>query len=220
MNKVAKASVAAGAGVVLLMGGAASLAYWNSSTELGAGGQSITAGTLTVTPTDPADGAWTKSFNGGTAADVADLSAVEVVPGNTIEYTETFEVDAAGEDLLFTVQGSEGAIEAASAAPADVALAAIFNTTGNSDFDFSDIDVDGNVALVGTTLPAGAGLPVYAVTANGVSDLTVTWTIDWPFGTAPASETAGDNAAKGGAVTLGEDGAVTLTQVATFTPTP
>src|SRR5699024_1312147 len=37
MNKFAKGSVAAGAGLVLLLGGAGTLAYWNDSAELANG---------------------------------------------------------------------------------------------------------------------------------------------------------------------------------------
>lgn len=46
MNKFAKGSLAAGAGLVLLLGGAGTLAYWNDSAELAGG--TINAGTLTL----------------------------------------------------------------------------------------------------------------------------------------------------------------------------
>ena len=46
MNKITKASIAAGAGVILLLGGGGTLAYWNASTT--AGSASITSGTLSV----------------------------------------------------------------------------------------------------------------------------------------------------------------------------
>ena len=44
MNKFAKGSLAAGAGIVLLLGGAGTLAYWNSEDHLT--GDAINAGTL------------------------------------------------------------------------------------------------------------------------------------------------------------------------------
>ena len=49
MNKFVKGSVAAGAGMVLLLGGAGSLAYWNTSTDLGA--SAINAGSLDISST-------------------------------------------------------------------------------------------------------------------------------------------------------------------------
>ncbi|MFQ6484496.1 alternate-type signal peptide domain-containing protein [Brachybacterium epidermidis] len=47
MNKFAKGSLAAGAGLVLLLGGAGTLAYWNTDIELTGGG--VSAGTLELT---------------------------------------------------------------------------------------------------------------------------------------------------------------------------
>ena len=62
MNKLTKAAIAGAAGVILLMGGAGSLAYWNDSIASNPAGQTISAGTLTVTAASA--GGWTKAFSG------------------------------------------------------------------------------------------------------------------------------------------------------------
>ena len=208
MNKITKASIATASGVVLLMGGAASLAYWNDSTDLGVDGQTISAGSLSATPVDA--GAWTKAFNGGTPAALsnAQLTDVRIVPGDTLEYTQEIEIAAVGDSLYFTVTPTDGAI--AGAGGADGALQAILDA--HSTFDVAAVS-GGSVALTGST----AG--VYEVTSNSGAPATVevTWTIAWPFDEDPDGAGAGispdvDNAAQGGAVSL-TAGALTVTQV-------
>lgn len=207
MNKVAKGTVAAAAGVILLMGGAGSLAYWNDSASLGGNGQTISAGQLDITAVNA--GAWTKGFynNAGTQvvapAAVADLSAVRVVPGNRLVYTQTFNVTASGDDLWFTISNTAGTVAPANATDTeDQALAAQINaSTLPNKFTVGSV-TGGNV--VSATSPN-----TYRVTSNtgGPSTITVTWTVDFPFGASAV------NTAQLGAVTL-STGAVTLTQVA------
>ncbi|WP_297081902.1 alternate-type signal peptide domain-containing protein [uncultured Demequina sp.] len=205
MNKMTKASIATGAGVILLMGGAASLAYWNDSELLSSGGTTITAGQLDVVPV-AASAAWESALTSGAATD-ADFSALtgsvadfRIVPGNTLRYTETFDVTAVGDDLYFTVEASSSAI----AGPLAAAL--------SSGALVSDVDVTGSdVALHDDT----GALDVYSVTANGgnAAEIEVSWTIAWPFGSAPADNVSGDNAYDNLTATLPADGALTVTQV-------
>lgn len=82
MNKLVKGSVAAAAGIALLMGGAGSLALWNDSADIDAG--TVNSGTLTIASTG--DGTW-------------DQSLAYIVPGDNITYTETFDVVAVGDNL-------------------------------------------------------------------------------------------------------------------------
>lgn len=200
MNKNIKASIAIAAGVVLLMGGAGSLAYWNDAQTLGSAG-TISAGTLTATP---GTGGWTKSFNGGTASAVT-LGSTQIVPGNTLVYTQTFTVNASGSDLYFTVAPTAGSVTGTGGANA--ALQTALGTP--------TIAVTTNAAATGTTVAPSTTTGTYKIGAGTTATtFTVTWTIAWPFGTAPASNTTGDNAAKTGSVTL-TNGALTLTQVAT-----
>ncbi|HTL42175.1 MAG TPA: alternate-type signal peptide domain-containing protein [Pseudolysinimonas sp.] len=208
MNKLVKGAVAGAAGIILLMGGAGSLAYWNDSAVAGpaSGSNTITAGTLSITAQNA--GSWTKAMynNAGTQtvapAAVASLSAVRVVPGNRLVYTQTFNVVGTGDDLFFTISSTNGAVSAATAGSADTALASAIN--GSSSTAFAVSSVTG-----GTVVATGVTSGVYKVSSNAgtASTVTVTWTINVPFGAAV------DNAAKGGAVNLTQ-GAITLTQVA------
>lgn len=202
MNKNVKASIAIAAGVVLLMGGAGSLAYWNDAQSVGAAGSTISAGTLTATP---GTGAWKKSFNGGTETTVTNLT--NIVPGNRLVYTQTFTINASGSDLYFTITPTAGSIVAGSGSNGTALATALSGAT-------STFTVTNNAAATGTTIAPSTTSGVYKVGASGgtATTITVTWTIDWPFGT--TGSIAGDNAAKAGSVTL-SGGAVTLTQVAT-----
>jgi alternate signal-mediated exported protein len=207
MNKLVKGAIAGAAGIVLLMGGAGSLAYWNDSANAGpgAGSNSITAGTLTIAAAN--GGSWTKGLynNAGTQtvapAAVANLSAVRIVPGNRLVYTQTFNLNATGDDLFFTISNTAGTVVApASPTAADTALVAQVNASATTGFSVGTVSA-GNVALTGVT----AG--VYKVTGSGTSTITVTWTVDFPFGATAV------NTAKGGILNLSQ-GAITITQVA------
>jgi alternate signal-mediated exported protein len=208
MNKLVKGAIAGAAGIVLLMGGAGSLAYWNDSANAGpgAGSNSITAGTLTVTAQN--SGSWTKGFYNaaGTVvtapAAVANLSSVRLVPGNRLVYTQAFNVVGTGDDLYFTIGNTAGAVTAASASAADVALAAQINASSATAFTIGSV-------TGGTVVPSGVTAAVYKVSSNAgtASTITVTWTVDLPFGASAV------NTAKTGAVKLSQ-GSITITQVA------
>lgn len=92
MNKFTKASIATGAGIVLLLGGAGTLAYWNAEAVAGAG--EINAGTLSLVA--GADGVWTDA-EGDVIGDIEDYL---VVPGDTVTFTRTFTIEATGENLV------------------------------------------------------------------------------------------------------------------------
>jgi alternate signal-mediated exported protein len=207
MNKLVKGSIAGAAGIILLMGGAGSLAYWNDSAAAGpAGGTTITAGTLTVTAATA--GSWTKGFYNaaGTVVTaqsaVGTLSSVRVVPGNRLIFTQNFNIVATGDDLYFTIGSTAGAVTGATAGAADVALAAQINASGTTAFAVAPVS--------GGTVVAATTPGTYKVSSNAgtPSTVQVTWTIDFPFGATAV------NTAKTGAVSLSQ-GAITLTQVAT-----
>jgi alternate signal-mediated exported protein len=207
MNKLVKGAIAGAAGIVLLMGGAGSLAYWNDSANAGpASGQNlINAGTLTVLPVDA--GTWTKGFYnaGGTLVGStstilpANLGAVRIVPGNKLSYAQTFNLTASGDDLYFTITTpTTGGVQANNPAlPADVALAA--QATGNP---VVGSVTGGNVVATGVT----AG--VYKLNASaGPSTITVNWVVNFPFGASAV------NTAKDGVIKLTQ-GSIVVTQVA------
>lgn len=220
MKKNLKASIAISAGVLLLLGGAGSLAYWNSGAVVGEG-NTITAGQLKVTANTP--GTWQKSFyaQGGRTplsgpTTVANISTPFLaVPGNRLTYTQTFTVTASGEDLRFKIETTAGAVAAATNASADVALAAAINGAAGSPNTNTDVtsgftvNAGGNVVVSTPANPSPPATPtIYKVNANtGTSTITVVWTLDFPFGTGV------DNSTQLGAVTL-TNGAITLTQVA------
>ena len=187
MNKVTKGAIAAAAGVILLMGGAGTLASWNSSANAGAS-QAVSAGSLSVTT--GAAGVWKSG------ATTITPSNFRIVPGDTLTYTQTFNLAASGDNLLFTVTASPGALSATSAAAADQKL--FQQTTSGATFAV----VGGNVVATGSTPNT------YKLTSNsGTNTVTITMTLNFPYA-------AADNLSQLGSVTLGA-GAVTLTQTQT-----
>lgn len=90
MNKLVKGAIAGASGFALLLGGAGTLASWNSSADIDAG--SITAGALSIATPAPAI-AW--SLNGTTV----NISAVRIVPGDVVSATQDINVKAVGDTL-------------------------------------------------------------------------------------------------------------------------
>ncbi len=186
MNKLTKGAIATAAAVILLMGGAGTLASWNSSATAGAS-QAISAGSLAVTT--GAAGVW----KSGTT--IITPSIFKIVPGDTLTYTQTFNLAATGDNLLFTVTGTPGAIAAASAAAADTKLAAQTNSIAS-------------FAVTGSNIAASTTAGTYKVASNsGTSTVTITMTVNFPYA-------AADNLSQLGNITIGA-GAVTLTQTQT-----
>ncbi|MFT4134895.1 alternate-type signal peptide domain-containing protein [Microbacterium sp.] len=195
MKKTTKGVIATGAAIVLLLGGAGTLAYWNDSADLGES-STITAGTLTVV----ADGTptWTIAHTSGAATAVADISAVRLVPGDVLTYTMPASITAQGQNLRFQVGLAGGAVAAAGGDAEDTALAG--RLTESAVF-----------AVAGAT-PVGTGGDTFEHKSNTSSAYatTITATITWPFGA--AGSPAADNPAKTGAVDL-SGFALTVTQV-------
>jgi len=188
MNKFTKAGIATAAAVALLMGGAGTLAYWNSTAALGAG-TAITAGNLKVEPTGT--GAWTG---------IADIANYRIVPGDTLTFTQQVTVTAQGDTLVAKLELAPDAIEAASGADADVALASLL--THSATIALNGTATNGTVGGTATSVtfdPSGSGV------MTAVLDVTVT--VTFPDGSADA-----DNEAKLGSVSL-DDFGVVLTQV-------
>ncbi|MES1170556.1 MAG: alternate-type signal peptide domain-containing protein, partial [Leifsonia sp.] len=183
MNKLTKGAIATAAGVILLMGGAGTLASWNSNAVAGSA-QTIAAGQLSVTA--GAAGVWKSGSTTITP------STFKIVPGDSLTYTQTFNVVASGNNLLFTLAATPGAIAANSGSSADVALAAA--VTGSASF-----------TIAGSNIAASTTPGTYKVTAAGATTITVTMTVIFPYGS------AGDNTTQNGSVSFG-NGAVTVAQ--------
>lgn len=201
MNKTTKGTIAASAAVLLLLGTGGSLAYWNSTANLG--GQTISAGQLKVEQ-DAAAPVWKITHTSGAATTVADIAAVKLVPGDTLEYTGKFNITAQGQNLAFSVNLAKGSIAAATTGNA-AANAALVTRLANS----ATFTVNGGAAT-----NAGTVVTINEPTAdvNGVKThaVTVTAKIVWPFG--DSASPASDNAAQLGAVSL-KDFALNIQQV-------
>ncbi|MGW6226276.1 alternate-type signal peptide domain-containing protein [Cellulosimicrobium cellulans] len=90
-----KGTVAAAAGVAVLLGGAGTFALWNQSGAI--------SGAATETGTLTADFSGTTSWQDvtpGAGNAIADIAAFRMVPGDILEGTTTVEVTATGENLL------------------------------------------------------------------------------------------------------------------------
>lgn len=156
MNKLTKAAIAGAAGIALLLGGAGSLAYWNSSASLT--GATITAGELTITANN--DGAWSDADGPITIADF------RAVPGDVLTYTATFDVTAVGDNLTATValtgDSIVGVVEVP-AAPENAQLASL---------------------LTKSTVVKVGGVETNVVNASaGTQTVAVSVEITWPIGT-------------------------------------
>ena len=187
MNKLTKGAIATAAGVILLMGGAGTLASWNSSANLGAS-QAITAGSLSVTASSTVTPTWKSG------ATTINPSTFKIVPGDTLTYSQTFNVAATGDNLLFTVAATSGTF-GTTAAGADTNLA-------------SALVKSASYTVTGGSITPSTSANTFKVAAGAASTIVVTMTINFPYGTSV------DNSAQLGSVTLGT-GAVTLTQTQT-----
>ena len=188
MNKLAKGAIAGAAGVVLLLGGAGTFAFWNSTANVAGG--TIVAGNLLVENTGGA-GVWTDQ-NGVTV----NIATYRIVPGDTLTYTDDLTVTAIGDNLEATLDFAEGSI--APTVPGDAEDEALAGYLEDS----AELDATG-------TGISGAS-PTYTIVAGaaGVTQVvTVTVELDFPFGAVAGAE----NDAKLGSVNL-SNMAVTLTQ--------
>jgi len=88
MNKSTKGALAAGAAAVLLLGGAATLAYWTDDATVDGG--DITSGHLTVDASDCESITWTLE------GDPFDPASDTLIPGDTLEGECDLDVDVAG----------------------------------------------------------------------------------------------------------------------------
>lgn len=152
MNKFAKGAVAAGAGLVLLLGGAGSLAYWNSSDDIDAGG-GIGAGLLTIE--SEGDGEW--------SPDPADVVAV---PGDVFTYTETLTLTGEGDNLWVTLGlGSFAIAPAVDDDPQDEALATAL--LGNASFEVDGAAYTGPIHLGTGTASVEVAVTITFPSASG-----------------------------------------------------
>lgn len=161
MNKFAKGSLAAGAGIVLLLGGAGTLAYWNSEIELTGG--TINAGTLLLT-------ADTEEF--------AQAGPLALVPGDEQTFTAELTLVAEGDNIQGTVSLDEQTVTFYDAdGAADPSLAPKFLI----DVDLSEVPAEG-IRTEGETL---------VFTQPGEYTVNAEVTVALPYGEAVDNSTQG-----------------------------
>jgi alternate signal-mediated exported protein len=121
MNKAAKGAVAAGAAGILLLGGAGTFALWEDTKSIDAA--PISTGVLTM---GMGAGTWYDA-TAGTTGTITDISAFNIVPGDTVTYTTPVIVTAQGDNLKgeFKIDKTVWESTAEAAAPyIDVSVAA------------------------------------------------------------------------------------------------
>lgn len=110
MNKLTKGAIAGGAGIVLLMGGAGTFALWNDSASVDGG--TIQSGTLSIA--NASAGVWEDVSADSAAPGPINPTTFLTVPGDELTYTQSFEIDATGNNLVaeFDYDYSEGNLPA------------------------------------------------------------------------------------------------------------
>jgi alternate signal-mediated exported protein len=163
MNKLTSGAIVGTLGIALLLGGAGTFAMWNQSTTANAG--TVASGTLTIansgTPT------W-KNVSADAAAGgttIANIASYKIVPGDTLEMTQTFTVAASGDNLKATLAYDPASITTATTADAALKAATTVNFTATGG---------------GITTDATTKVVSVASTTAGVNTVTVKLTVSLP----------------------------------------
>lgn len=113
-----KGTVAAAAGIAVLLGGAGTFALWNGNVT-GSADDSITAGQLKIS--DYKEGAWA-DHTSGTAEPIDSIATFRMVPGDKLVRTDTASVIAEGDNLKFEANATYGDSTIASEFGGDVTV--------------------------------------------------------------------------------------------------
>lgn len=141
------AIIAIAAGAALLLGGGTTLAYWSTSQVLDVG--TVESGDLNLSTPTAAE--WT--LNG---APVADISTVQIVPGDVIVMTQSSTLTLVGDNLEATLDATvSGAVLPAGVTAPTPAI----TVTGDPDLTALTEANDGAVATVSVTYAFPAATP-------------------------------------------------------------
>ena len=165
MNKSTKGAVAAAAAAILLVGGAGTLAYWNATGSVD--GDDISSGKLALI--NPGAQTWTLN---GDAAD----GTVVLVPGDELVYAGSYEIDAAGDNLVATLGIAGGTETGGLSAFVDTSVDAVVDGATVTDVTAAD---DGKRIDVRATVDFPFGTSVDNASQSqtlNLSDLTITLT--------------------------------------------
>ena len=163
MKKQTKGAVAAGGAAVLLLGGLGSLAYWNDSTAIG--GSTISSGQLSM---NKDTGTWTDQ-NGA-----INPTSFKFVPGDTLTYTTTVNINATGDNLKAKLYADTTAFTSSGSLASETTKTISAKKSG--DASATDITQSGTSLAISPT--------------GGASAYTVVVTLKLPFASATnASQT-------------------------------
>lgn len=148
MNKFTKGAIATGAGIILLLGGAGSLAYWNSTSDVAAG--TISSGTLSLSQN-------TTGWVDQNSVAIANINNFVIVPGDKLTFTGNYTIHATGQNLKATLAVSSAVFYAA--LPADLAgkLVVTFSVVAPEDTEIISADNTNPITVkVDVDFPFGA----------------------------------------------------------------
>lgn len=204
MNKLVKGSVAAATGIVLLMGGAGSLALWNDSAI--ADGGTVQTGELDIALIDgngaaAGTGVWEDISPEVAVTNAFNPATDKIVPGDTVTFTQDVAVKATGKNIKANLAYTAGSV---------VIPAALYgpdNTLGTAD-DYVTVAIGVTaVTPADSSTISGTGPYVLTSASDGTVEYRVVLTIN--FKTATPNQ-VGQNAVGGINLTAA---AFSLTQV-------
>lgn len=161
MKKVMKAAIAAGSAGALLLGGAGTMALWSVDTDIDAG--TVSTGHLTLDSS--AAGAWADVSGAEPVAFAADTETI--VPGDTVEFSQTVTIGADGKNL----KGELTVGDLASAVPEELA--------DDVTVTVAAAPTDPKLTVVGSTV---------SFAEPGTYEVPVTITVAFAAGTAGSTE--------------------------------
>ena len=166
MNRSTKAALAAAAAGALLLGGAGSLAYWNSTQTVTGG--SIKSGTLTLTQgAGQSCTAWALDAAGG--ATTYTPGSTLVVPGDVITKDCDYTVTATGAHLAANLTIDATSITGAAALAAALTPAATYTLDGNAVTTGQSITSADDGAVLHATITVTFDTATSGVTAQGMT---------------------------------------------------
>lgn len=154
MKKVTKATIAAAAAGVLLLGGAGTIAKWSATKDINAG--TVTTGHLKLDATEP--GTWTDTSSDAATTEF-NPAEDRLVPGDTVVFNQTVKIEADGKNLKGELTASE--LTGVEELPADLSVV---------------VEVDGSAQ--GLVQDSDTGVITFATAGDYTVPVTVTVTFD------------------------------------------
>ena len=174
MRTEVKAAIAGTVGVVLLLGGAGTLAYWEDAETIGGG--SVKSGSLTLTQeTGQSCTSWSLDSTGGSTTYTPGTTLL--VPGDSISRTCTYTVTASGAHLAATLGIEAPTFTTADALSSALDVTASYTLGAAAVVDGADITTadSGKVLTAAITVifdSATSGTTAQAMT-TALNDITV-----------------------------------------------